>query len=229
MGILYVVATPIGNLEDMTLRAMRILREVDLILCEDTRVSQKLLQHFEIKKPLLSYHQHSRLQRIDEVIKKINDGQNIALVTDAGTPGVSDPGNVLVREVIERCGPEAEIISIPGVSAVTSAASIAGLPSDRFLFLGFLPHKKGKETLLKRIAESTETVIFYESPHRILKTLQKLNAIVSPDRKVVVLRELTKKFEQRVGETIEECLDYFEKHQDKIKGEFAVVVGGKKQ
>lgn len=229
MGILYVVATPIGNLEDITLRALRVLREVDLILCEDTRVTQKLLQRFEIKKTLLSYHQHSRLQRIDEVLRNLKDGNNVALVTDAGTPGISDPGNVLVRHVIDQCGQDVKVISVPGASALTSAASISGLPSDRFLFLGFLPHKKGRETLIKSITESKETVIFYESPHRIIKSLKRLNEIVSPERKVVVLRELTKKFEDRIGETIENCLAYFENNPDKVRGEFVVVVGGKKQ
>lgn len=227
MATLYLVATPIGNLEDISLRALRILKEASVILCEDTRVTQKLVAHYQIKTPLLSFHQHSQLKRFDEVVSRLERGESIALVSDAGTPGISDPGNVLVAHVFQKFGPEVRIEAIPGPSAVTAAASVSGLPCDRFLFLGFLPHKKGRETLYRRINESDETVIFYESPHRIMKTLSRLNEILSPARIVVVTRELTKKFEERVSGTIGECLKHFQDHPDRIKGEFVVIVSGK--
>jgi len=221
MANLYIVATPIGNLEDITLRALRILKEVDLILCEDTRVTKKLLNRYQIKKPLLSYHQHSKLQKIDYIISLLKEGKNLALVSDSGTPGVSDPGNKLVEEVIKRLGKKIKIIPVPGPSALTCAASISGFPMDRFLFFGFLPKKKKRKEILKEIVTSKHPVIFYESPHRILKTLKELGNL---DKKInlVVCRELTKKFETIYRGKIEEVIKEIEKGP--IKGEFVVMV-----
>ncbi len=222
MGILYIVATPIGNLEDITLRALRVLKEVNLIACEDTRQTAKLLAYYQISKPTVSYHQHSRLQKIDWLVEQLKSGKNIALVSDAGTPGISDPGFKLVNEA-QRNNIKVEVI--PGPSAVIAAASVAGLPVDKFVFLGFPPHKKGRETFFKKLAEADQTVIFYESPHRFLKALDQLAKVLDKDRQVVVCRELTKKFEEvRKGE-INNIKEYFENKE--IKGEFVVVVEGK--
>ncbi len=226
MGTLFVVATPIGNLEDTSLRAIRILREADRILCEDTRVTRKLLSHFQIDKPLLSYHQHSRIERLDDIVEYLRQGEKIALVSDAGTPGISDPGNVLVEYVNRKLGSAVRIEAIPGASALTVAASASGLPTDHFTFLGFLPHKKGRETLFKRIVESDETIIFYESPHRFMKTLDRLNEILTPERIVFVARELTKKFEECWRGPIAACHQYYQAHPDHIRGEFVVIVSG---
>ncbi|MDD5566776.1 MAG: 16S rRNA (cytidine(1402)-2'-O)-methyltransferase [Patescibacteria group bacterium] len=226
MGKLFVVATPIGNLEDVSPRAIRVLKEAAAIICEDTRVSQKLLSHFEIHRPLISYHHHSRLDRLDAIVERLRAGDTLALVSDAGTPGISDPGNVLIRYVVERL-PGIAIVAVPGPSALAAAASLSGLPTDNFLFLGFLPHKKGRVSLIKRISESEMTVIFYESPHRILKTLDQLKEILKPDRQTVIIRETTKVHEERIGETIEACWKYFQEHPDKVRGEFVVVVSGR--
>ena len=226
MGNLFVVATPIGNLEDITIRAVRILNEVDIIICEDTRVTSKLLQRFDIKKKMISYHQHSRIQKLDEINGLLRDGRNLALVTDAGTPGISDPGNKLISQLLDR-NEDLKISPIPGPSALTCAASVSGLPTDRFIFFGFLPHKKGRQTIMKKIADSKETVLYYESPHRILKSLAQLKEVLSENRKVIVFRELTKKFEQRIGVNAKECYEYFENNPNKINGEFVVVVAGK--
>lgn len=223
MGILYLIATPIGNLEDITLRALRVLKEVDFILCEDTRQTLKLLNHFQIKKALISYHQHSRLQKIDNIISLLREGKKMALVSDAGTPALSDPGGVLVEKVIAECGGSVSVVPIPGASALTAVISVAGLPTDRFLFLGFLPHKKGRQTLFERIRDSQQTVIFYESPHRIIKTLTSLVEVLDEKRRVVVGRELTKKFESLYRGSAQEVLKKLE--DDEVKGEFVVVVG----
>jgi len=219
---LYVIATPIGNLGDVTLRALEILKQVDLIACEDTRQTSKLLNHYEIKKPLVSYHQHSKVTKIDYLIGELKKGKSLALVSDAGTPGISDPGNLLVKEVQEN---NFQVVPIPGACAATALASVSGLATDKFLFLGFPPHKKGRETFFKRVAESSETVIFYESPHRFLKTLEQLKkALNDSKRQVVVGRELTKVFEEIVKGDIEKLIEYFE--NNKIKGEFVVIVKG---
>jgi 16S rRNA (cytidine1402-2'-O)-methyltransferase len=227
MANLYIVATPIGNLEDISLRALRILKEVDLILCEDTRVTKKLLDHYQIKKPLLSYHQHSKLQKIDYIISLLKEGKNLALVSDSGTPGVSDPGNKLVEEVINRLREDVKIIPIPGPSALTCAASVSGFPMDKFLFLGFLPKKKKRKEILKEIVKSKYPVIFYESPYRILKTLKELKGIMSNEQRaaknIVVARELTKKFETIYRGKIDEVIEKIEKSP--LKGEFVVIVG----
>jgi 16S rRNA (cytidine1402-2'-O)-methyltransferase len=214
------------NMEDMTYRAVRILNEADLILCEDTRVTKNLLSKYSINKPTLSYHSQSKLSKIDFILEKIEAGETLALVSDAGTPTISDPGSILVFKIRERF-PEIEIIAIPGASAVVSALSISGLPASEFIFMGFLPHKKGRETLIKEIAVNDRTCVFYESPHRIMKALTALKTILEPTRRVVVARELTKIFEQVVsGSAIEVC-DYFEAHSDKVRGEYVVLVGGK--
>jgi 16S rRNA (cytidine1402-2'-O)-methyltransferase len=222
MATLFIVATPIGNLEDISLRALRILKEVDLILCEDTRVTKKLLDRYQIKKPLVSYHQHSKLQRIDYIISLLKEGKNLALVSDSGTPGVSDPGNKLVNEVVNQLIDRVKIVPIPGPSALTCAASVSGFPMEKFLFLGFLPKKKKRKEILKEIVESKYPVIFYESPYRIIKTLKELGGM-NKELEIVVARELTKKFETIYRGKIEKVLEKMLK--DKIKGEFVVIVG----
>ena len=221
MGTLFVVATPIGNLEDITLRALRILKEVDLIACEDTRITKHLLERYQIDKPTISYHQHSKVGKIDFLIEKLKAGKNIAIVSDAGTPGISDPGGLLVQATANE---RIKIETIPGPSAVTAALSISGLPTDRFLFLGFLPHKKGRETLIKEIIDSKYPVVFYESVHRIIKALEQLNA-ANLEREVVVCRELTKKFETVYRGKVADVLKQLQ--ADEVKGEFVVVVSNK--
>jgi 16S rRNA (cytidine1402-2'-O)-methyltransferase len=224
MANLYIVATPIGNLEDISLRALRILKEVDLILCEDTRITKKLLDRYQIKKPLLSYHQHSKLQKIDYIISLLKEGKDLALVSDSGTPGVSDPGNKLVEEVINRLREDVKIIPIPGPSALTCAASVSGFPMDKFLFLGFLPKKKKRKEILKEIIDSKYPIIFYESPYRILKTLKELDLearAYNLEPKVVVCRELTKKFETIYRGKLKKVIEEIEKGV--IKGEFVVI------
>jgi 16S rRNA (cytidine1402-2'-O)-methyltransferase len=222
MSTLYVTATPIGNLEDITFRAIRILKEVDLVLCEDTRVTQKLLNHYDIDTPTMSYHSHSKLSKVEKISELLKEGKNLALVSDAGMPTISDPGVQLVSYLKEEL-PETDIVTIPGSSAVVSALSISGIPSSEFLFLGFLPHKKGRKTLFKEIAEEKRTVVFYESPHRILKALVSLNEHC-PDKKVVVTKELTKIHEQVIEGKPKEILEYFDANPDKVRGEFVVIV-----
>ena len=229
MAILYIVATPIGNLEDITLRALNILKNVDGVICEDTRMTARLLNKYEIKTPLISYNAHSTEAKSEQLIGLLEEGKNLALVTDAGTPGISDPGCLIVKEVRDHFKKgEVTVMPIPGASALTAALSASGLPSSDFLFLGFLPHKKGRQTLFKEIADSERTVVFYESPHRILKTLEALNihleAELPSNRKVVVARELTKVFEEIVSGTPEEVLNYFKGHPEKVRGEFVVMV-----
>ena len=224
---LYIVATPIGNLEDITLRAIRVLKEVDLILCEDTRVTRKLLDRYEIKTPTMSYHSQSKLSKAEKILNLLKEGKNLALVSDAGTPTISDPGVLLVSQIKEKFGGNISIIPIPGPSALITALSASGVSASEFLFLGFLPHKKGRETLFKEIAGSKRTVVFYESPHRILKTLVSLKKHLNPDRKVVIGRELTKIFEEIISGTPEELLNYFKQNSEKVKGEFVVIVRGK--
>ncbi len=222
-----VIGTPIGNLEDITLRALRVLKEVDLILCEDTRVTRILLQKHGITTPTMSYHARSTLSKTDTILKMLAEGKNLALVSDAGTPAISDPGVLLVSE-IRRALPEVKIEAIPGPSALVSALSIAGVPSAEFLFLGFLPHKKGRETLFKEIAATTDrAVVFYESPHRIEKTLASLEshfaAANTPSRQVTLARELTKLYEETIPGTPAELIAFFQAHPEKIRGEFVVI------
>ncbi len=221
----YVIGTPIGNLEDITYRAVRVFGEVDLILCEDTRVTANLLNKYSIKKPTMSYHSQSKIAKLEKIIEIIANGKTLALVSDAGTPTISDPGSMLVSKIRENF-PDVEIIVIPGPSALTSALSISGLPGSEFLFLGFLPHKKGRETLFKEIAASERTVVFYESPHRILKSLEFLKKYVV-DRKVVIARELSKIYEQIISGTPTEIENYFKDNADKVRGEFVVMVSAK--
>jgi len=225
MVTLYIIGTPIGNLKDITLRALEVLKEVDLILCEDTRVTKKLLEHCQIKKPLLSYHQHSKLKKVNYILELLKQGKNLALVSDAGTPGISDPGNLLVYEAIERLREKVEIIPIPGPSAATAAASISGFPMDKFLFLGFPPTKRKRKKFFEAVVKSKYPVIFYESPYRIIKSLRDLQLISKTYNlkpKIVVCRELTKKFETIYRGEIEEVIKEIEK--DIIKGEFVIIV-----
>jgi 16S rRNA (cytidine1402-2'-O)-methyltransferase len=219
---LYIVATPIGNLEDISPRALRVLKEVDLILCEDTRVTRVLLDKYEIKTPTISYFQHSGLTKVNQIIDLLKDGKDLALVSDAGTPGISDPGNKLIELVLKEL-PAVIIEPIPGACAAVAALSISGLPTDKYVFYGFLPHKKGKEKILKEIISNKFTSVFYESTHRILKTLGKLKDLGVGNKQIVVCRELTKKFETVYRGSIEEVLTELEKGVS--KGEFVVVVG----
>ncbi len=222
MSTLYIVATPIGNLEDITLRSLRVLKEVDFILCEDTRTTAKLLQKYDIKTPTLSYHSHSKLSKVEKIFSLLLEGKNLALVSDAGTPAISDPGVLLISQIRDRM-PDVQIVPIPGPSAVITALSASGFPSSDFLFLGFLPHKKGRETLFKEITESNRTVVFYESPHRITKTLSSLQKHLK-NRKIAIARELTKIHEEIVFGTPEELLAYLNNNKEKIRGEFVVMV-----
>jgi 16S rRNA (cytidine1402-2'-O)-methyltransferase len=223
---LYIVATPIGNLEDMTLRAIRILKEVDLILCEDTRVTKRLLERYEISKPTMSYHAQSKLSKVEQIFSLLIEGKNLALVSDAGTPTISDPGCMLVDQVRARFGVGVEIIPVPGPSALLSALSVSGFPSSEFVFLGFLPHKKGRETLFREITSSKRTVVFYESPHRMEKTLSSLAEHLEPERRLQVSREMTKIYEEHVRGTLLEVIAHFQAHPEQIRGEFVVVVEG---
>jgi len=219
-GILYVVATPIGNLKDITLRAIETLKSVDAIACEDTRVTKKLLNHYNIKKPLVSYHQHSRLGKIDFLISKLKEEKNIALVTDAGTPGISDPGNKLVQEIIKE---GIIVIPIPGPSALTAIASVSGIDMQRFVFLGFPPHKKGREKFFKEVSSYDYPVVYYESPYRLVKNLELLDR-VSSGKNIIVGRELTKIFEEIVRGKADNIISHFSKNEAGIKGELTVVV-----
>lgn len=225
MGELYIVATPIGNLEDMTYRAVRMLGEVDMILCEDTRVTKKLLAKYDITTPTLSYHAQSGVAKAEKILALLEEGKRLALVSDAGTPTISDPGVLLVSQVREAFGDSVRIIPIPGASALTAALSASGISSAEFVFLGFLPHKKGRETLFKEIAGSKRTVVFYESPHRILKTLDSLESVLEgSDRRVVVARELTKLHEAFVSGTITEIKRRFNETPESVRGEFVVII-----
>ena len=227
MPILYIVATPIGNLEDITLRAIRVLKEVDMILCEDTRVTKKLLARYEIDKPLLSYHAQSKFSKVEKIFGLLEEGKNLALVSDAGTPTISDPGCLLVSQIRDRFGESVLVVPIPGASASVAALSASGPPTSEFLFLGFLPHKKGRETLFKEVASSKRTVVFYESPHRILKALESLSAHLGSKRRIMIGRELTKLHEEIVIGTPEEVLAHYQSHPDRVRGEFVVAVESK--
>ena len=217
-GKLSIVATPIGNLQDITLRAIDTLRQADVILCEDTRVTRKMLQFFDIQKKTLSYHHHSDGKTWKVIEELLINGKHLALVTDAGTPGVSDPGNELIARCVTHI-PGVRIEPIPGPSAVVSAISVAGFKSDSFLFLGFPPHKKRRKAFFDKVAQSDYTVVFYESPHRIEKALSTLSLLLDPKRKICVCRELTKKFEQIYRGTMSEI----QQQQIPAKGEFVVV------
>ena len=219
---LYIVATPIGNLKDVSERMLETLRSVDLILCEDTRVTSKLLASYGIEKSLQSYHQHSDQKKINKILDELKDDKDIALVTDAGTPGVSDPGGMLVAEALRRFEDKIEIISIPGPSAITAALSISGFPADEFIFLGFPPHKKGRKKFFDRLFEIKSTIVLYESTHRILKTLDEL-ALRIENRPIVLGRELTKMHESVYRGTVAQVTDKLK--AGSIKGEFVIVIG----
>ncbi len=224
MGTLSIVGTPIGNLGDITLRALQTLKDADTIACEDTRVTSKLLARYDIQKPLLIFHARSGKLAGDRILSLLAEGKRVALVTDAGTPGISDPGTALVALARERLGSDVRIEAIPGPSAVAAALSIAGVPTDEFVFLGFLPHKKGRQTLFKEIAEETRTVVFYESPHRIEKALASLSETLPEGRKVTVARELTKLHESLIQGTAADVAAHFASHQGEVRGEFVVIV-----
>jgi len=217
--MLHIVSTPIGNLEDMTLRAIRTLKEADFIVAEDTRHAKILLNKYEITTPLLSFHAHTTPAQLEQVLERLGRGENLALISDAGTPGISDPGYVLIRDAIAR-GITIEVI--PGASALLTALVGSGLPANRFLYLGFLPLKKGRQTLLKSLAELPYTVVIYEAPHRIEKTLSQLHEFLG-NRRISVGRELTKKFEENFRGTLEEAREHFK--AKKPKGEFTLVIG----
>lgn len=234
LGKLHIVATPIGNLADMTFRAVEILKSVDYILCEDTRTTGSLLKHYAIpnknqagQSKLMSFHAHSKLTKVNQIIELIEQGNNIALVSDAGTPCISDPGVMLVAELQKHFGDEFITSPIPGASAFISALSASGLPAHEFIWKGFIPHKKGRETFFKEIQDTQTTVIFYESVHRIIKTLESLVEYI-PDRNIVVAREITKMFEEFKKGTPSEILEYYTTNPEKVKGEFVVMIGPKK-
>ncbi len=222
-GTLSIVATPIGNMEDITLRALRVLGAADYVLCEDTRVTGNLLKYHGLKAKLKRYDAHASESVHVEVLNDLNEGKSIALVSDAGTPGVSDPGVMLVARVRSEA-PDVRIDAIPGASALTAAFSIAGITGNSFVFLGFAPHKKGRQTFFRELATEERPVIFYESPHRVMKALESLKGELADDKQVIVARELTKMFEEVVKGTATEVLEYFTNHPDKIRGEFVVLI-----
>ncbi|MFZ9332202.1 MAG: 16S rRNA (cytidine(1402)-2'-O)-methyltransferase [Chitinophagaceae bacterium] len=220
--MLYIVPTPIGNLADMTFRAVAVLKEVDLILAEDTRTSGVLLKHYEISKPLQSYHQHNEHQVTERLVTQMREGKKMALLTDAGTPGISDPAFYIIRACIKE---NIRVECLPGATALIPALVNSGLPSDSFCFEGFLPLKKGRHTLLTELAEENRTIILYESPMRLVKTIQQLMEYFGEDRQCCVSRELTKKFEENARGTLKEIHEYF--NQKSVKGEIVIVIAGK--
>ena len=249
MAKLYIVGTPIGNLEDISMRALRILGEVDFILCEDTRVTKKLLNHFNIDTPTISYHQHSDLKKTSKILDLLSDEKVLALVSDAGTPGISDPGGKLIQEVIEKFGEDASVESVPGPTAITAALSISGVPTDKFVFMGFPPHKKGRQTFIHKILTNEFPAVVYESKHRIIKFLEELKraadeGVVDPKElernkrkgievkkkkvelaSVVVCRELSKMHETVYRGKLDGIIDKIKNNKDDQKGEFVVIIG----
>jgi 16S rRNA (cytidine1402-2'-O)-methyltransferase len=225
-GKLYIVPTPIGNLEDITLRAIRILKEVDMVLCEDTSVTQRLFKEYDISTKTTVFFAQTGVKNIEKIMSMLLDGKSLALVSDAGTPTISDPGVLLVDRVRNEL-PDVKVVALPGASAVTTALSASGVTSSTFTFYGFMPHKKGRETLFKTITESEHTSVFYESVHRIEKTLVSLSQCLDMKRHVVIAREITKLHEEVVRGTSEEVKVYFETHKDHLRGEFVVVVEGR--
>ena len=220
MGTLYLVPTPVGNLEDITMRALKVLREADLILAEDTRTSGNLLKHFDIKNAMLSYHKFNEHKTVESIVERLQGGQTIAVVSDAGTPGISDPGFLVAREAI-RAG--IEVITLPGATAFVPALVSSGLPCERFCFEGFLPQKKGRQTRLQALSEETRTMIFYESPHRVVKTLSQFIEVFGPERQVSVCREISKIHEESVRGSLQEVLQHFTETEP--RGEVVIVVG----
>ncbi len=222
--MLYIVATPIGNLEDITLRAISTLKSVDCILTEDTRVTKKLLNHFVIQTPMTSFHEYSDEKKYQEILALLNNGKSLALVTDAGTPAVSDPGYFLIQKVRKEL-PEVKIIPIPGPSALTALISVSGINTKEFIFLGFPPHKKGRKTFFEEAVLSSEKrpVIFYESKHRILKALENLKVLV-PSKQIIIGREMTKIYEEIISGTAQELIEYFLINTEKVQGEFVIMI-----
>ncbi len=218
-GILYFVPTPVGNLEDMTFRAVRILKEVDYILCEDTRTSGILLKHYEISKPLKAYHLHNEHQATEKVIEELKSGQNIALITDAGTPGISDPGYLLAKAAADE---NLEMICLPGATAFVPALVVSGLPNNEFLFAGFLPQKKGRQTKLKQLAAEKRTIVLYESPHKINTTLEQIREFFGPKTRISLSREISKKFEETKRGSIDELIEFSKSKT--LKGEIVLVI-----
>lgn len=221
MGELFIVPTPIGNIADITYRAVAVLKSAELILAEDTRTSSKLLNHYEIKTPMQAYHMHNEHRKLDEVCSKLNAGMSIAIISDAGTPGISDPGFLLVRQALSL---NIKVTCLPGPTALIPALVQSGLTSDRFIFEGFLPPKKGRNKRLQNIVDETRTLIFYESPHKLLKTLIQFSELFGADRTVAVSRELSKMFEETFRGKLSEAVDYFSAHPP--KGEFVICVAG---
>ena len=219
---LYLVPTPVGNLGDMTFRAVEVLKSVDLILAEDTRTSRVLMQHYGITTPLQSYHIFNEHQIVNQIVDKILSGMDIAVVTDAGTPGISDPGFLLVREVVKH---DIEVECLPGATAFVPALIDSGLPCDRFVFEGFLPHKKGRQTKIQSLAEETRTMIIYESPFRLVKLLEQLIEVLGPERQVSVSREISKLHAETARGTLQEVFDHF--NSKEVKGEIVVILAGK--
>lgn len=222
MSTLFVVPTPIGNLEDITLRALRVLKACDFIIAEDTRETRKLLQHFSIDKPLLSYHLNNEHHIVKSITERILSCQSAALVSDAGTPAISDPGFLLIRECLSQ---GIEVFTLPGATAFVPALVQSGLPCEKFVYEGFLPHKKGRETRFKAIAEEERTTVLYESPHRLVKALEQIVAICGTERQIAVSREISKKFEETVRGSAQEVLEHFQKNEP--RGEFVMVIAGK--
>lgn len=220
-GQLYIVPTPIGNLADITYRAIEVLKSVNAILAEDTRQTKKLLDHYQVSQKLIPYHQHNEHKNLQLVIERLLNGEILAVCTDAGTPGISDPGFLLIREAIQA---NIEVITLPGPVAAIVAIVGSGLPCDAFIYEGFLPHKKGKQTKIQNLVEEKRTTIFYESPHRIIKTLQMIEEILGNTRQVAIGRELTKKFEEYIRGTATELLAHFMQHEP--KGEFVLIIAG---
>ena len=223
MSKLYIIPTPIGNLEDITLRALRLLKDVDLVLAEDTRTSKKLFSHYDIQTPLASFHMHNEHKVLAKYIDRIKSGETFALISDAGTPAISDPGFLLVRECVKN---EIEVDCLPGATAFVPALVNSGLPNEKFVFEGFLPVKKGRQTRLKLLVDESRTMVFYESPHRVIKTISQFAEYFGEERKVSVSREISKMFEETIRGTISELLVHF--GTKKPKGEFVIIVEGKK-
>ncbi len=220
---LYLVPTPIGNLDDITLRSLKVLQSVDAILAEDTRTTGQLLKHLGIQKPLMAHHSHNEHASAGGVVKMMQSGKTLALVSDAGTPGISDPGFLLVRECLKN---GLDVECLPGATAFVPALVNSGLPTDRFTFEGFLPQKKGRQTRIKGLVEEERTMVFYESPHRIVKTLEQLAEAFGPERPASISRELTKVFEETVRGTLTELIQHYTQHADRVKGEFVLIVAG---
>ncbi len=223
MGKLYLVPTPIGNLKDMTFRAVEVLQQVDLILAEDTRTSGKLLKHFEIDTPMQSHHMHNEHKIVASLVERLKGGTTLAMISDAGTPGISDPGFLLVRECVAH---GIEVESLPGATAFVPALVNSGIPCDKFVFEGFLPMKKGRQTRLELLAQETRTMVFYESPHKLLRTLQSLKTYMGPDRAMSASRELTKLHEETIRGSVDQLIEHFTRNAP--KGEFVLVVEGRK-